>query len=802
MTLFGTPFWGRALAVGSVSAGAVALEVLLVRWFSIEYFHHFAYMAIGVAMLGYGASGTLAAVLRIGRTQAERWFWIAAVATPVTLIVAPIVVNRVALDPTQLAWDATQWPRLGVVYVLLAVPFGSAALATVLGLTVETERKGGLYGAGFVGSGLGAVLAVTMLNVLEPVRALGLPAVLTAAGVVLASGTRAGMRARVTGVGVLIISCLCMAWPAWRMNVSPYKSLAQIRNLPNARTVGSWSHPVGWLVAVEAPAFRDAPGLSLGYGGAFPRQTALLVDGDLAGAITRWDDPTTTDLLRWIPASMAYAIGGRGRTLVLGAGGTLDVAGALAFGVPAITAVDLHPDVVALARDALATSPWDDRSVNWVVGDARSYVAGARGSYDLVAVGAISGGVAVAGLQSLSEDFRHTEGAYASYLRQLTEDGLLSMTSWLEAPPRFAVRQILMVAAALRSLGLDDLSSTLVVAHSWGTATILARPSGFSKADIDTVRAWAATRSIDLDWYHGLEEPVSRFHFLPEPTLFEATAAAVAGPDSAARFAEAYPFDVTPAQDARPYPHHFMRAGSLGAFFRSGRGDWLPFAEWGYLALAATVVQSIVAAALLLLVPLVTRRGRRSTGPRLLLYFAGLGFGYMAAEIAAIQQLSLLLGHPVYAVTGVVGAFLVFSGLGSILSDRAPPRRAWSASAVVAALLTACAFTLLPLVHAVQGASLAVRVGAAVLLLAPLAGAMGFPFALGLRTLGGDASDGIAWAWAVNGFASVVAAPVAAVIAIEAGSHVVLAGAAAAYVLSAVAHSGRPRFGLSPAAAD
>jgi len=36
----------------------LAYEVLLTRLFSIVLWHHFAYMIISAAMLGYGASGT------------------------------------------------------------------------------------------------------------------------------------------------------------------------------------------------------------------------------------------------------------------------------------------------------------------------------------------------------------------------------------------------------------------------------------------------------------------------------------------------------------------------------------------------------------------------------------------------------------------------------------------------------------------------------------------------------------------------------------------------------------------------
>ena len=74
----------------------------------------------------------------------------------------------------------------------------------------------------------------------------------------------------------------------------------------------------------------------------------------------------------------------------------------------------------------------------------------------------------------------------------------------------------------------------------------------------------------------------------------------------------------------------------------------------------------------------------------------------------------------------------------------------------------------------------------ALTILGPLAVLMGMPFALGLRRLAGKQPARIAWAWAVNGFASVVAAPLAALIAIEAGSPALLLTAAAAYGGAAV----------------
>ena len=58
-------------------------------------------------------------------------------------------------------------------------------------------------------------------------------------------------------------------------------------------------------------------------------------------------------------------------------------------------------------------------------------------------------------------------------------------------------------------------------------------------------------------------------------------------------------------------------------------------------------------------------------------------------------------------------------------------------------------------------------------------------FPLGLRGIARDDGARIAWAWGANGFASVVGAPLAALIAVEAGSRMLLVAAAGTYIAAA-----------------
>ena len=757
-------------------------------------------MAIGVAMLGVGASGTLVATLGAPRaTRGEAWFAWAAILTAVSLVASPALVHVVPLDATRLAWDAGPWAALALVYVLLAVPFGLGALATLLALTIEPERSGRLYGASFAGAGLGAALAVAVLWVASPGRALAVPAVVAVVGAVVAAGNGKGetgsvrLGSHVSRVPFLVSrwlpwlvvasTLLALVHPPWRLTITPYKGLPQVEAYPNARRVAEATSPVGWVVAVDAPAFRFAPGLSLGYSGPFPRQTALFVDGELAGAATWWDEtPGAGDLLDWLPTALPYAAGAPAEVLVVGAGGGLEVANALQHGAGRVTAVELSADLVHLARAThVAADSGAAARVRWVVGDARGYLERTSARFDLITIGPGGApGAAAGGVHALDQNFLHTVDAYTAYLGRLSDEGVLAVTRWLTVPPREPVRVILTAAAALRRGRPAALGRGLVVARSWGTATVLAKPAGFDDAEISALRRWATARGFDLDWYPGGTGPGATFHVLDQPTLFEAARAAVTSPAAAAAFAAAYPFDVAPVDDRRPYPQHFLRPTALGAFLAAGRGSWLPFAEWGYVALLATLAQSLVLGGLLLLLPLV-RRGRAPPSRLVIAYFACLGLGYLAAEIAVIQQLELLLGHPVYAVAAALAAFLVCSGAGAWWSDRLNAARSRPVAVTTVVLLGIGAVSLLAVVQALQGAPLAVRVAVAAVVLAPLATLMGMPFPLGLRALKSGEPAPVAWVWAANGFASVVAAPLAALVALEAGSPVLLLGAAACY---------------------
>jgi hypothetical protein len=161
----------------------------------------------------------------------------------------------------------------------------------------------------------------------------------------------------------------------------------------------------------------------------------------------------------------------------------------------------------------------------------------------------------------------------------------------------------------------------------------------------------------------------------------------------------------------------------------------------------------------------------------------------MIIEMCFLQKLVLYLAHPIYSAAVVIASFLVFGGLGSMISPywHATDKSICSfAAGTVAGISLVYLFVLDGLVGLTQAQPIPARFVIAAALIAPLALAMGHMFPCGLRRVSRAVPILVPWSWAVNGFASVTATVAAPLLAMNIGFSRLTILAIALYVLAGV----------------
>jgi len=782
-----------------VSASAIAYEILLMRVLTIVQWHNFAWMIISLALLGYGVSGTAVALGRQWLTpRFEASFAVSALLFSISMVVCLLLGQRVPFNALEIVWDSRQFLYLAAIYLLFMLPFFFAAVCIALAFSCRSSLIERIYFFDLLGAGIGALMIIGLLFMLRPPQALTLLAFLALTASLIMGIDSGARKALLLAQAAWLLVLLGLTLPAGRieLNMSQFKGLSQALQVVDSRVLAESSSPLGTLTVVESKRipFRHAPGLSINTRFLPPDQLAVFTDGESISVITsNTGDPGAPGYLVDTTAALPYQLLDAPDVLILGAGAGADVLLALQQGASHVDAVELNPQMIKMVRETFArfAGPvFDNPRVDVHTREARGFVARSRDRYDLVQIGLLdSFGVSGSGVQALNENYLYTVEAIRSYLDHLESGGLLAITRWLKVPPRDSLKLAATVIEALREQGVSSPETRIAMIRSWNTVTLLVRNGAFSPDELSKLRAFAQSRFFDTAWYPAMPAiEANRFNQLDEPYLYQGITALLGG--TAGDFRERYKFHIAPATDDRPYFFHFFKWRVLPEILALRQQGAASMIEWSYLVLLATLVQAVVLGSVLILLPLAfSRREKRATGGlRMGGYFFLLGLAFLFIEMAFIQKFILFLSHPLYSVAVVLAGFLVFAGLGSSFSGRTVRRSNASALspvlyAVGGIVIIAVAYVfLLPvLFDRLIGLGDLPRIVISLALIAPLAFCMGMPFPLGLRQVASSAPDFIPWAWGINGFASVISAALATLLAIQFGFTFVILAALVLY---------------------
>ena len=789
---------------GSAATGAgtfllamatLTLEVALTRVFALAHGYHFAFLTIGISLLGLGAGGTSLSLRRapIGKALPG----LLSLAFAITTASGYLLSNAIPFDMYRIAWERIQVVYLLGYYLALATPFFCSGLT--VGALLRTARGKGkayaghrVYAVNLIGSAAGALLALWALSRVGEAGAV----MLSAAGGGLAAtafalDTRPGGRWRrpimaFAGLGCAIgMSYVAATCPSWiKVRLSPYRPLRQALQFPGARLAYTRQDAFSRVDVVQSEAIHIAPGLSLNFAGPTPRQMGLYVDANGRGAIACDGARSLKGWAAQLPIALAYRLRPRADVLVLTPGGGSDVAVARALGAGRVTVVSPNRLVVDAVR-RYGGDLYADERIKVVVSAPRTFARRhrmhGRPLFDLVVVSLSDAQrTVVSGGYALNEDYGYTVQAFADYLRLLKPGGMLVVQRWLQTPPSESIRAWTLAATALAELGGTP-SHQMAAIRSWSTMLILVKRGTLVAGDESEIRRFCRERHFDLVYLPDIKlEEANRYNVYPGAPYANALHELLTA-EGRASYYRRQRYDIRPPTDDRPFFFHFFTWRQLPEVWRSLGHTWQPFGGGGYLVVVAMLGVALLAAGVLIVLPLVARG--RLPGMAVVAYFGCLGFAYLGVEIPLIQRLGLLLERPTLSFTIVVSTMLIASGAGSWLMPRIVGR--WVPFAVAGAVAVVTV-SLPALCEAALGWPPAARLTTTVVTLIPLGVLMGMPFPAGLKVLSEHAPDLIPWAWGVNGGASVVASILTALITLEWGYSAALSAAGAAYLVAGV----------------
>lgn len=780
-----------------VSLATVGYETALTRYFAVAKWSEYGYWVISIVMVGFALSGVVLALWRD--------FFARRAAPLMAALPAFLVATAAAgywftttnpFNPLQLqnpvTWQPQVWNIAGY-YAALLPFFFLAGLFISLSFVRYADRIGRVYAFDLTGAGMGAatvLAAMYAVHAFSLVPLLMVPLALAAfftPGRGRIAASVAAVAALVAADGFLILGDVAA--------YNDFKAIYAPLHTPNANVIASVNSPRGDYTLLDDFTERLDTDISnnagmMGVEGP-PRSFGLYRDGNRIAAI-----PSATPLQIGYAAAaldaLPYAMITRPHVLLAGTSGGFRVAEALKLGASRVRGLEPEPQLFRILRDGIGVvAPFATPANVQISGTGP--LADKAGKFDIVDLSGDFLDAADTNVTAFSRE------ALVRYLGILRPGGIVSIPVSIRDFPVYALRMMATVRAALLAAGIDDpINHVIAYRSAWNVRILLSRDA-WTGDRLEVAKKFCDDRSFDMSWYPGEDIVKARdnlYNDLPAVSFDKGEVEDNGSDDAIADEAEAVltgqpspsrdQFDLSPVTLDKPFFYAVLRLDHLGTILK--RLEILPQAEVGALVNLAVLGQAAVIAVLVLLVPLAAPRRIAAAGAgvlRAVVYFPTLALGFLFLEIYLIEKASFWFGDRTNGFALVLTSMLVFSGLGSLVSEHfmVRPRIGIAvASGVVLAWCAVVYFSLEPLILSTLGWSFVARAALLMALTAPLSVALGMPFPLGLSRAG--TGGFLPWAWGLNGAFSVVATPLANLIAREFGFSRVLLCAAMLYAIA------------------
>lgn len=770
----------------------LAYEINFTRVFAYTQWHNLSSLIISMALLGFGASGCVIAVIQVKfRGDVSKWLLPAALLFSLFLCIGFIASVSFDFNPYEISFSASQVVSLFLYFFLMGIAFFFGAAVICMAFSIHKASQ--VYFANLSGSAAGGVFVLCLSFIAHPVNIM-VWIILTSLVplIIIASHGRITSKLAAAGTAGLVLVALLFCFSVLNpRHVSQYKPVSGALNLPDSEVSHETYSPLGVVQVVRAHGLRSTTGLSLVSPYQVPVQQTIFVNGDGISPITPYaGDPKNIEYLKYLSSYLPFYIltaSFRDRALIIGPGGGESILRPVLAEFRTIDAVETNQNVIDLMQNQLAGFSGDIYNlgnVNVMNCEARHFFRQTTQKYDLIDLSMIdSYNSAASGVYALNETYLYTVQSLQEFLSHLTDNGILAITRWTMTPARDNLKLFNMVIAALENLGIKVPEQHLIAIRSLQTLTLIVSKNKISNSMVQQARVFAEARLFDLVWYPGIAPREVNQHIrLNTPVYYQGLVQLLSG--SRQTFIDRYDFDISVPTDNQPYFYNFFKLKTLGLILKYGISQ-IPVTEWGYLLLLIILVPVLIVGTLFILAPLlVLKAGQKNMPVSGFFYFSLIGMGFFFIEMPLIQKMILFLGQPVYSLTVVICALLFFSSLGSLSSGKlfARGRRIGISTLAIVIITFLYMAGMDQVFHRLILLDTPYRFLVVIGLLAPLGFFMGIPFPAGMAIVKAHNRAWVAMAWGFNGFFSVISILLATLLAIMLGFKIVLVLAAVFYL--------------------
>ncbi|MEN8192544.1 MAG: hypothetical protein ABFS12_06980 [Bacteroidota bacterium] len=777
-------------SIALLSVSIIAFQIALIQILSILQWYHFAYMAISIALLGFGASGTFLALFK------EKLINISDHILPILMITSSISmalvvrisqIDLIKFDTYLLFSESSQIWKLLLTYILFIIPFFLSALAIGIIYVKFSESISILYFFSLVGSGVGGILIIGLMWIFFPSEIPTFIAIIPFISGLLLIQKKNWIVAIPFIFVALVILLFSLNYPQ-KLLPSQFKSFSKTMNLPEAKVIEEKNSPYGFVQLVNSPALRFAPGLSLKYTDTLHSVSAIFNNGDWYGPVLNPNSSNQFRFMDFTTQALPYYAWENESALILQSGTNYRAYYSVLKGIKDVTAVEPNHTVVPLIENLIQNTVNLEScygNVTVINQSTRTFLQSNTVNYDLITFATIGSFGGSSGLYALQEEYDITKEAFFDAWNILNDDGLLSLTCWMDYPPRKPLKVLATLVEMMEESGIDNPSKHICAIRSWSTITFVVKKSKLIPKESTLIRNFCNDLSFDIVLLPDLENSErNKYNILHDENFFQYIDKILSKDREI--FYQNYTFNIKPAEDNRPYFSQFLKFSHLKSLKDNFNLQAIPYFELGYIIVILTFLQIVIAALILIILPLFKLGWKGEKKSWTVLYFMGIGLGYMFVEIVFVHRFILYLGNPIYSATVVISAMLISSGIGSYYSDRINyvKKNIKHIFTLIIALLILYPFFLSPLLDLTISYSEPLKFSLSFLIIAPLSFFMGIPFPSGIKYLSRTQTKNIPWAIGINGCFSVFGTVLATIISAELGFTWVIVLAAFAYCIS------------------